>query len=68
MPRACLSIPLSLLALSSIAGCQQPPPTAQTIADQHRFEVGCRAQDAQGYEMNIPYCGREGGRGSRMKP
>ena len=48
MLRACLSIPLSLLALSSLVGCYEPPPTAQTIADQHRFEVGCRAQDAQG--------------------
>jgi hypothetical protein len=39
MLRACFSIPLSLLALSSLAGCYEPPPTAQTIADQHRFEV-----------------------------
>src|SRR5258708_27595245 len=26
MPRACLSIPLSLPTLSSIAGCYEPPP------------------------------------------
>jgi hypothetical protein len=68
MPRACFSIPLSLLALSSLVGCDEPPPTAQTIADQHRFEVGCRAQDAQGYEMNMPYCGRREGGHERMKP
>ena len=67
MPRPYVSIPLSLLALASLAGCYEPAPTAQTIADQHRFEVGCRAQDAQGYEMNMPYCGREGGH-QHMKP
>lgn len=67
MPRACLSILLPVLAVSILAGCYEPPPTAQTIADQHRFQVGCRAQDAQGYEMNMPYCGRDGGHG-RMKP
>ena len=66
MPRAHLSVALSLLAISSLAGCNEPPPTAQTMADQHRFEVGCRAQDAQGYEINEPYCGPEGG-GAHMK-
>ena len=67
MPRAFLSVPFSLLAISSLAGCNEPPPTAQTIADQHRFEVGCRAQDAQGYEKNEPYCLRDGGH-QHMKP
>ena len=65
MPRVALC--LSILGLSVLAGCNEPPPTAQTIADQHRFEVGCRAQDAQGYEANMPYCGRDGG-GARMHP
>jgi hypothetical protein len=54
-----------LLPLSAaLAGCNTPPPTAQTIADQHRFETGCRWQDAQGYESATPYCGSDGG-GSR---
>jgi len=56
-----------MLGLLALAGCNEPPPTAQTIADQHRFQVGCRAQDAQGYEANMPYCGRDGG-GARMHP
>ena len=68
MPRACLSIPLSLLVLSSLAACNEPPASAQTIADQHRFETGCRAQDAEGYEMLMPYCGRREGGHQRMKP
>ena len=67
MLRARLTIPLSFVAISSLAGCYEPSPTAQTIADQHRFEMGCRAQDAQGYEMNMPYCGRDGGN-QHMKP
>jgi len=52
---------LSLTGLSILAGCNQPPPSPQAIADQHRFEVGCRAGDAQGYEANQPYCGHRGG-------
>ncbi len=60
---------LSMLSLSALGpgltGCNEPPPSAQTIADQHRFEMGCRPEDAQGYERNMPYCGH---RGSRMHP
>jgi hypothetical protein len=49
---------LSMLGLSALgpalARCNEPPPSAQTIADQRRFEMGCRGQDAQGYERNMP--------------
>jgi hypothetical protein len=49
------------VGLSTLAGRNQPPPSPQTIADQHRFEVGCQAEDAQGYEGSMPYCGHHGG-------
>jgi len=53
---------LMLLVLSlSLLGCQERPLTQQEIQDQHRFEVGCRFQDAQGYEQALPYCGHHGG-------
>jgi hypothetical protein len=53
---------LGLSALGpALTGCNEPPPSAQTLADQHRFEMGCRGQDAQGYERNMPYCGHSGG-------
>lgn len=48
-----------LLAL--LGACQSRPLTPQEAADQHRFETGCRFQDAQGYEGNMPYCGHNGG-------
>jgi hypothetical protein len=60
MSRMVLCLPI--VGLSTLAGCNQPPPSPQTIADQHRFEVGCRAEDAQGYEGVMPYCGHQGGR------
>jgi hypothetical protein len=50
-----------LLALPALAGCQERPLTPAEIQDQHRFEVGCRAEDAQGYERAMPYCGHSGG-------
>jgi hypothetical protein len=52
---------LMLLALPALIGCQQRAPTPAEIQDQHRFEVGCRFQDAQGYEQVMPYCGHSGG-------
>ena len=59
---------LTIASLSLLSGCiASPPPSEQTIADQHRFEVGCRAEDAQGYEGNMPYCGRDHN-GGRMHP
>jgi hypothetical protein len=59
MPRVILC--LSIAGLPMLAGCNQPPPSPQAIADQRRFEAGCRAEDAQGYEANMPYCGHRGG-------
>lgn len=54
---------LMILGLLAVSGCQQRPLTPQEVQDQHRFEVGCRGSDAQGYEENTPYCGHEGGGG-----
>jgi hypothetical protein len=48
---------LGLAILSTLLGCENRPLTPAEVQDQHRFEVGCRYQDAQGYEMNMPYCG-----------
>ncbi len=48
---------LTLLGLSALTSCQQRPLTPAEIEDQHRFEMGCRPEDAQGYERNMPYCG-----------
>lgn len=56
----------AIVGLFALAGCNQPPPSPQTIADQHRFEMACRAADAQGYEANMSYCGHRGG--GRMHP
>jgi len=47
--------------LLALCACQDQPLTPQEAADQHRFETGCRWQDAQGYELNMPYCGHNGG-------
>ena len=44
-----------------LLGCQEPPLTPAEIQEQHRFEVGCRAEDAQGYERAMPYCSHGGG-------
>jgi len=59
LARLCL---LMLLTLPALIGCQERPLTPQEIQDQHRFEVGCRPQDAEGYEQAMPYCGHHGGR------
>jgi hypothetical protein len=48
-------------ALLVLLGCQERPLTLAEIQEQHRFEVGCRAEDAQGYERAMPYCGHGGG-------
>lgn len=53
---------LICVVLLILAGCQERPLTPAEIQDQHRFEVGCRAEDAQGYERAMPYCGHSGGR------
>jgi hypothetical protein len=52
---------LMLLALPALLGCQERAPTPAEIQGQRRFEVGCRFQDAQGYEAAMPYCGHSGG-------
>jgi len=57
--RAYALVLVSLLA--GLAACESRPLTPQEAADQHRFETGCRFQDAQGYEGNMPYCGHNGG-------
>ncbi len=63
MTRANFCVTLMLLALATaLLGCQERPLTPAEIQDQHRFQVGCRPEDAQGYERNMPYCGHMGGR------
>jgi hypothetical protein len=53
---------LSALMLAPLLlGCQERPLTPTEIQEQHRFEVGCRPEDAQGYERAMPYCGHSGG-------
>jgi len=37
----CAVLCLSIVGLSALAGCNEPPPSAQTIAERHRFETGC---------------------------
>ncbi len=47
--------------LGALLGCAPPPPPSpETRALQHQYETGCRPQDAQGYEGNMPYCGHDG--------
>ena len=60
---------IMLTTLAVLAACESRPLTPQEAADQHRFETGCRFQDAQGYEGNMPYCGHNGGEsgGSRNR-
>ncbi len=60
MARASLCV-LMLLALPALVGCQERPLTPAEIRDRQRFEVGCRSEDAQGYERAMPYCGHSGG-------
>jgi hypothetical protein len=52
---------LAVLGFLTLHGCQERPLTPAEIQDQHRFQVGCRAEDAQGYERAMPYCGHGGG-------
>ena len=62
--------PIAALALlAALSACQSRPLTPQETADQHRFQTGCMAVDAQGYEGNMPYCGHNGGSsgGSRSR-
>ena len=55
--RVAASLPL----LTMLVACNPRPLTPEEVEAQHRFETGCRAVDAQGYEMNMPYCGHNGG-------
>jgi hypothetical protein len=48
---------LAMLGLAPLTACNEAPPSPETIADQHRFQMGCRAEDAQGLERNMAYCG-----------
>jgi hypothetical protein len=52
---------LMFAAVHVLLRCQERPLTPAEIQDQHRFEVGCRPEDAQGYERAMPYCGHGGG-------
>jgi hypothetical protein len=48
-----------LLALPAACDAGRPlSPEEQAL--QHRFETGCRPQDAIGYEQATPYCGSRG--------
>ena len=54
---------LSLLALSALpsplAGCANPPVgSPQWYEVTHEFEMGCRPEDAEGYEKLFEYCHR----------
>ena len=49
--------------LGALLGCAPPPPPSpEKAALEHQYEMGCRPQDAQGYERNMPYCGHNGHR------
>jgi hypothetical protein len=55
LPNLCL--PLMLLALAALFGCQERPLTSQEIQDQHRFMTGCRPVDAARDSMDFEaYC------------
>jgi len=57
---------MSLLAvLAPLAACNLPPPSPEDEAAYHRFQTGCRPQDANGYENQKEYCGNGGGGGNR---
>jgi hypothetical protein len=57
-----LRIAASLSLLAMLIACNPRPLTPEEVEAQHRFETGCRGVDAQGYEMNMPYCGHGGSR------
>ncbi|HUK08856.1 MAG TPA: hypothetical protein VLX09_13370 [Stellaceae bacterium] len=43
--------------LSLLAGCTPPaPPSPDVAAQQRQFQMGCRPEDAQGYEHLLQYC------------
>jgi hypothetical protein len=46
----------TLLALSAACDSGLPPSPAE-LELEHRFEMGCRPQDAVGLEEAMPYCG-----------
>ena len=52
---------LGVVGVLLLASCQERPLTPAEIQDQHRFQVGCRGEDAQGLERAMPYCGHGGG-------
>jgi len=50
--------PPVLAALAGLSACTAPaPPPPDVAAAQHRYEMGCRPEDAEGYEHLMPYCG-----------
>jgi hypothetical protein len=43
--------------LSLLVGCTPPaPPSPDVAAQQRQFQMGCRPEDAQGYEHLLQYC------------
>lgn len=59
--RNLVRVALSLSLLATLLACDPRPLTPEEVQAQHRYETGCRPQDAQGYERNTPYCGHNGG-------
>ena len=55
LPNLCL--PLMLLALVVLSGCQERPLTSRETPDQQRFMMGCRPVDsARDYTDYEAYC------------
>ncbi len=41
----------------ALIGCAPPPPPSpEQERLEHQYQMGCRPEDAQGYERAMPYC------------
>ena len=62
-----LAIFAGLTSSALLGGCTAPaPPSPEMQQLEHQYEMGCRPEDAQGYEHQMPYCSKgDGGGGGR---
>jgi hypothetical protein len=63
-----LAVTAGLTASAMLGGCTPPaPPSPQVQQLEHQYQMGCRPEDAQGYERQLMYCSKgDGGGGGRM--
>jgi len=62
-----LTLSMALGSSVLLGGCTPPaPPSPEVQALEHQYQMGCRPEDAQGYEHQLMYCSKGDGGGGKQ--